>query len=243
MLFLWKSELYFGCCTFDEPLCCHVHEAMRICDRCGLKFKNAFQLGPHRRICNVIRAPEPSNAEPSSAEPPSAEPPSAEPPSAEPPSGTLREIVQRKYEAWGVTRILSEHGPPRNAHKARDYSHMQETWHAYVESTHSCCSSQFWRLQEAVLDQTVNCKDLVMHVVKHLVSAESRQPGWPESFRALRKRIRRKAGVFWDHVLHTHTIDLSQYELPGVREVSTRLSASLTFHFHPNFCILFSVFL
>ena len=127
--------------------------------------------------------------------------------------------MQRKSEAWGVTRILSEHGPPRNVHEARDYSHMQETWHAYVESAHSCCSSQFWRLQEAVLNQTVNCKDLVMHVVKRLVSAESRQPGWPESCRALRKRIRRKAGEFWDHVLHTHTIDLSQYELPGVREV------------------------
>ena len=194
---------------------------MRICDRCGLQFKNVLQLGPHRRICNVIRAPEPPSAEPPSAEPLSVEPLSAEPPSDQASSGAsiLREIVQRKSGAWGVTRILSEHGPPRNVHKARDYSHMQETWDAYVESAHSCCSSQFWRIQEAVLDQTVTCKDLVMYVVKQLVSAESRQPAWPESCRALRKRIRRKAGEFWDHVLHTHTIDLSQYELPGVKEV------------------------
>ena len=75
-------------------------------------------------------------------------------------------------------------------------------------------------MQEAVLDQTVACKDSVLHAVKTLVNEKCRKPAWPESYRALRKRIQRKAGLFWDNVLHTCTIDLSAFELPGVTKVS-----------------------
>jgi len=74
-------------------------------------------------------------------------------------------------------------------------------------------------MQEAVMNQTAVCKDSVMAAVKDLVKQECRQPAWPESSRALRKLIKRKAGLFWDNVLHTHTIDLSGYQLPGVTNV------------------------
>ena len=84
---------------------------------------------------------------------------------------------------------------------------------------HSSCSSQFWRLQEALLNQTVACKDKVMSAVKNLVSEKCRKPAWPRSFRTLRRLIQRRAGLFWDNVLHTHTVDLSAFNLPGVTKV------------------------
>ena len=159
---------------------------MRTCDRCGKKFKNSYQFGPHRRICNVVRVAMEADVIIDEA----------------PNAPSMRQLAQRTTEVWGTRKLLSEHGPPRDSTQARDYSHMQQTWNSHVEQAHSCCSSQFWRLQEAVLDQTVACKDLVTHAVKRIVSDECRKPAWPESCRALRKRIRRKAGVFWYNVLH-----------------------------------------
>ena len=191
---------------------------MATCDRCGRHFQNKFAFGPHRRSCHVITKPvvpvvsmtvvigSPIETPEQSGTPGQRD--------------TLRDLAQRpSEETWAITQVLHDNRPAINSEYARDYSHMQENWKRYVENAHSSCSSHFWRLQEALLNQTVACKDKVMSAVKNLVSEKCRQPAWPRSFRTLRRLIQRRAGRFWDNVLHTHTIDLSAFDLPGVTKV------------------------
>ena len=171
---------------------------MKTCDRCGRVFPNRFAFGPHRRICNVVTVPI-IQAEI---------------------VGSLRDLAQRKTEKWGIKKLLpSTNTACGDTSLARDYSLMQDHWRSYVRDAHSCCSSAFWCLQEALLHQTAACKDSVIHAVKSLVKPKCRQPAWPESSRALKKLIKRKAGIFWDNVLHTHDINLSAYELPGITTI------------------------
>ena len=92
-------------------------------------------------------------------------------------------------------------------------------WRDYVAHAHSCCAPSFWKLYNAVKGQTVTCRDAVMHAVKDLVPTHVARQGWPRSNRTLRRRVERRAGKFWDLVVQTHTIDLREYELPGVDSV------------------------
>ena len=193
---------------------------MRTCDRCGRSFSNKFAFGPHRRVCNVVTVPVINNIEVQCDSLP-AEQIESQTLTVEVPSSTLRDLAQRSTKSsWGITKVLKiKHAKPRSKEFARDYSYMQQNWLDYVKTAHSCCSSAFWRLQGSMLHQTAVSKDAVIHAVKHLVSAEARKPAWPDSTRALKKLLQRKAGRFWDNVLHTETIDLSSYELPGITDI------------------------
>ena len=90
-------------------------------------------------------------------------------------------------------------------------------WQQYVERAHTCCSNGFWKLWSTLLHQTVACRDSVMHVVKDLVTHDA--AFWPRSTRTLRLKVGRNAGIFWDHVVQTHTISLEQFQLPGLKSV------------------------
>ena len=195
---------------------------MATCDRCGRHFQNKFAFGPHRRSCNVVTQPVvPVVSVPVMIGSPEQSGTPEQRPTEVPLQDPLRDLAQRPTdESWAIIQVLHTDTPAIDLGHARDYSHMQENWNRYVENTHSSCSSEFWRLQEALLKQTVACKDSVMSSVKKLVSDKCRKPAWPRSCRALRRLIQRRAGLFWDNVLHTHTIDLSVYELPGVTKVS-----------------------
>lgn len=187
---------------------------MATCDRCGRTFRNKFAFGPHRRVCNVVSVPVCQTVEL----------PFEEIPATQIASRALRHLSQRSSKAsWGVTTVLdiNQNRPPRENQlaRARDYSHMQDKWIEYVKAAHSCCSSEFWRIQQSLMNQTAVCKDAVTNAVKPMVSHEARQPHWPDSTRALKKLFQRKAGRFWDNVLHTETIDLSSYKLPGIDRV------------------------
>ena len=191
---------------------------MKTCDRCGRVFRNLFALGPHRRICNVVLQPVDvvTHSDGGSADDVVRQPADVV---LQPVFSSLRDLARRQTHEWGIKHVLSSYVAGRDIAHARDYGHMQDHWRRYVRDAHSTCSPEFWCLQEALLNQTAVCKDSVMHAVKHLVKPQCRQPAWPESTRALKKLIGRKAGLFWDNVLHTHDINLSAYELPGITKI------------------------
>lgn len=185
---------------------------MTTCDRCGRTFINKFAFGPHRRVCNVVSAPVC----------PTIDTPLEEIPEANIARRALQHLAQRSNKpSWGVTTLLDIDQRPRvnNLYRVRDYSHMQTKWMEHVQAAHSCCSSEFWQVQQSLLNQTAVCKDAVISAVKPLVSHAARQPAWPDSTRGLKRLFQRKAGRFWDNVLHTETIDLSIYKLPGIANV------------------------
>ena len=189
-----------------------MQQRVKTCDRCGRVFTNLFALGPHRRVCNVVSVPVCQTIETSLEEIPD----------AQIASRSLRHLAQRSSKpSWGVTTVLhiEQSRRPNKLCLARDYSYMQQKWIEYVQAAHSCCSSEFWRIQQTLLNQTTVCKDAVQNAVKAMVSHKARQPAWPNSTRTLKKLLQRKAGRFWDNVLHTETIDLSSYKLPGITNV------------------------
>ena len=128
---------------------------MKTCDRCGRVFRNLFAFGPHRRICNFVLEPVIASADDAG---------SAENSSAA--TCSLRDLAQRQTHEWGTKVVLSSYTSGRDIVDARDYGHMQDHWRRYVRDAHSCCSFEFWCLQEAILNQTAVCKDSVMHAVK-----------------------------------------------------------------------------
>ena len=93
---------------------------------------------------------------------------------------------------------------------------MQKLWQNYVRDAHNCCHPEFWKLHQALHGETTACRDAVLNVVRKMVPSAG---GWPGSSRSLRDRVRRHAGSFWPHVVQTHRIDLSEFDLPGLSSV------------------------
>ena len=91
-------------------------------------------------------------------------------------------------------------------------------WKTYVCDAHECCPRGFWKLWETLLNQTVACRDSVMYVVKDLIPPDT-SGVWPRSTRTLRQMVARNAGMFWDHLIQTHTIDLRAFNLPSLKSV------------------------
>ena len=96
---------------------------------------------------------------------------------------------------------------------------MQKLWQEYVIDTHACCSSDFWKVYEALAGQTRSCRDSVLSVVKDILSLYTRTDCWPRGSRGLRDRVIRHAGTFWEHVVQTHRIDVSAFKLPGIKSI------------------------
>ncbi len=79
-------------------------------------------------------------------------------------------------------------------------------------------------MYDTVRHQTSQLADAVLHQVHSLLKS---QPDpvvplghrWPRSNRRLYARIDSKVGNFWDNITCTHTIDLSHFQLPELKEV------------------------
>ena len=116
-----------------------------ICDICGARFINAYQLGPHKVACRNVRsgsflpddASEFSNSYSGSAEP------------------TLSDLAQRSTRG---ERIVMRVTPNVEFHPNKrlrfDYHEMQRTWAAYIANVGNLCSPQFWSMYKQVQQQT-----------------------------------------------------------------------------------------
>ena len=94
------------------------------------------------------------------------------------------------------------------------YGQIQELWSEHVATARACCSDDFWKVYESVRSETVACRDKVLKTVKDITG--SRKHSWPSSTRTLLAKILETSGNFWDRVVETHTINLRNFQLPGL---------------------------
>ena len=179
--------------------------AANTCDNCGAVFANRYQLGPHRRVCvPVITAPTQDEIEEYHPQP-------------------LYVLAQRQPGFGEERQLFTNQFEAYNGPRTRSYIPVQRVWAATVLKTHACVDHRFWKIFKNVMNQTVQCRDSILTVTKDILLAENalqQLSRWPRSYRGLRARVARKTGgQFRDMISETVTIDLQQFNLPGVRSV------------------------
>ena len=94
---------------------------------------------------------------------------------------------------------------------------MQKTWERYVRRVYRLCDPNFCRIFKTVLNESTRCADDVLKCVVPLLP--DLEGAFPKSRRNLRLLIRNRLGSFWDNVTITKTIDLSHFQLNGIKTV------------------------
>lgn len=222
----------------------------RTCE-CGLSFQNVFQLGPHRRICALVQEPQFDHTDPPQSDhtdPPQSD--HTDPPESDhtaesdndgdagedndggavattepdPPFVLTRRMTGKESLTWYKSVPCPFQGrlPLATTDLLWDYCSMQRVWLQHVSDTHACCSPDFWKIYESVIDQPIRCRDAVLEAVRDVIEERAQQkiPKWPRTNRALRELIERNAGgYFWDNVMYSHEIDLRRFNLSGCDSV------------------------
>ena len=94
---------------------------------------------------------------------------------------------------------------------------LQERWEEYVEHTRQCYSPEFWELHHVVKAESVALRNALFTKVRELT--QSKRSQWPTSVRGMRERVNKRAGCFFDFVQETHKIDLTQFQIPGIKAI------------------------
>ena len=207
------------------------------CRACGKFFSNTRQLGPHVRFCSAIAHDSDNDTRESQMHyegdliqtdlngddvihaPITAS--TGE--TVDPLQITRRSPELGREEALEIVQAPMDAGIKC---AARDFLELQDMWREYVQSVLSCCSLSFWKVFETVQHETTACRDRVFTVVKKTFRPEltnsggRKQQKWPKTTRSLTSLVDRNAGIFWDIVTETHTIDISQFNLPGCAKVT-----------------------
>ena len=212
------------------------------CRACGKFFSNTRQLGPHVRFCSAIAHDSDNDTRESQMHyegdliqtdlngddvihaPVIYAPITA----SEGETVDPLQITRRSPELGREEKLEIVQAPMDAGIKcaARDFLELQDMWREYVQSVLSCCSLSFWKLFETVQHETTACRDRVFTVVKKTFRPELTNSGgrtkqkWPKTTRSLTSLVDRNAGNFWDIVTETHTIDISQFNLPGCAKVT-----------------------
>ena len=221
----------------------------RTCE-CGLAFENVFQLGPHRRFCGyarVLKQTQEQTQEQHHTDPPESDrtvppesdhtdpPESADTDSPESdhtdqsesgpyhPFVLARRATGKTSPAWYRSVNVEFPGrPPVVTDLLWNYCSTQRVWQRHIAAAHACCSPDFWKIYESVIDQPIRCRDAVLEVVHDVIQHRERQKlsRWPRTNRALREWTERRAGgFFWDVVMRSHKIDLSHFGLSGCNSI------------------------
>ena len=199
------------------------------CRACGKRFCNTRQLGPHVRFCIAITQ-DSDNDETDLSGDDVIEAPVIYAPITAPEGETVDPLqITRRSPELGREEDLEIVQAPMDAGikcAARDFLELQDMWREYVQSVLSCCSLSFWNLFETVQHETTACRDRVLTVVKKTFRPEMTNSGgrrkqkWPKTTRSLTSLVDRNVGIFWDNVTETHTVDISQFNIPGCAKVT-----------------------
>ena len=137
----------------------------------------------------------------------------------------LRSLASRT--AWDTTVAdsvyVEQHGRA-NEKSAVDFVAMQSAWQMYVRECFLLCTPQYWHLFSGLTLQSGTSADVILsHTHDILVGGKAISfklgKSWPKSKRQLRASIKKRVGNFWPNVTITKTINLSQFSLPGVKNV------------------------
>jgi len=142
---------------------------------CGLRFANLFQLGPHRRFCvGAQRHATPAEAESEAGA--EAESEAGAETESEAGAEAASEYLPQPFElarrapghesCYRSERIHLAGRPPVVRDLLFPYSRMQRVWEEYVVDTRDCCSPDYWKVYETVIDQPIRCRDEVLKRVQ-----------------------------------------------------------------------------
>lgn len=98
----------------------------------------------------------------------------------------------------------------------RDLIRVQDKWERYVATVRSVASEQFWNFFLPLHTLSGVAIDLALGNAKKVFMVRNSEAwcAFPPTRRALFTKIKRVPS-FWAEVMHTHTIDLEQFELPS----------------------------
>jgi len=167
------------------------------CSKCGARFTNAYQLGPHVRCCQIGWTGISDSSFSDDSDPPQLaqndndSDPSAELPESQlaqrqtadsgsqsdldPHSVHLSQLAQREVHTAGVTTPVKLINPLRIQHNPDmtvAYVAIQKMWRLYVHTVSGLCSDQFWSLFQVVNGEKGACADAVLKWTKHLLRAQ-----------------------------------------------------------------------
>lgn len=98
---------------------------------------------------------------------------------------------------------------------------MQQKWREYVRAVYDLCPVDFWRVFRSVQLQSGTCADKVLKTVHNIIDYDPKKTQrWPLSKRSLRSLIQKQVGTFWGSVTITKTINLSHFQLPGLKKLT-----------------------
>ena len=130
----------------------------------------------------------------------------------------LTNLARRKPCSWFEERQMRQAYTMEedvSMDSARDMIVLQDHWDAYLRAVASICSLEFWTLFLNLHTCTATAIDGALNAVKKMYVREApAKRMFPISRRSLFESI---AAIrdFWPRVLHTYTIDLSQFNLPS----------------------------
>jgi len=101
---------------------------------------------------------------------------------------------------------------------SHDYIHQtQEAYEDYCDAVRREYCDEFWRVFASVyLERTVVVDSVLGHVKDTFVLRKEMRKLFATNVRALRRTMLSKAGDFPSLVMHSITVDLSTFELPGI---------------------------
>ncbi len=102
---------------------------------------------------------------------------------------------------------------------ARNIVSLQDRWDEYLQQIGDSCNGKFWRLFLSLHTLSRVAIDSALKVVKNMYVPQEEKKEHPISRRQLFEVIN-KLQPFWPHVMHTHKIDVSRFNLPsGTKEI------------------------
>ena len=141
-------------------------------------------------------------------------------------------LLQRplfEYAEHRVTPLISAANARRCDTQSTFQLHqMQEAYDEYCRAVRQEYSNEFWRVLSTVyLEQTVVIDRVLKTCRSVFVLNKGMKARFDPSVRALRARSLAKAGDFPSLVMHSITIDMREFRLPGIKEVEFRFVNSL----------------
>ena len=143
------------------------------------------------------------------------------PPAAITQPASLANLARRPATTWEqerAARTYVVHSTAINAGPARCMTAVQNDWDEYLKHTRSLCSKEFWFIFLRLHTCSINAIDSALNAVKKMYVRDKKR--FPISRRALLEKMKSR-DTFWSQVLHTHEVDVSQFQLPSGTESVT----------------------
>ena len=143
------------------------------------------------------------------------------------PLQSIYKLLQRPVFEYQKHRVVESgdihRGVQCDTSKTYKLYETQEAFRQYCEAIREAYSDDFWRCFAAVYTEKNVVIDKVLEACKStFIHGKNRKLMFDSTVRAIRTRMLRKAGDFPTLIMHSVTIDLREFALPGITQVKFR---------------------